>query len=62
MARKIDKVLATDATVGAAAVLIVWAADQWAPVGIGMIEAGAFIVLAQSLAHKAADWWANDDA
>ena len=61
MARKIDKILATDASVGAAAVLIVWAADQWEPVEIGMIEAGAFIVLAQSLAHKAADYFGGEE-
>ena len=61
MARKIDKVLATDASVGAAAVLIVWAADQWAPVEIRMLEAGAFIVLAQSLAHKAADYFGGEE-
>ena len=61
MARKIDKVLATDASVGAAAVLIVWAADQWAPVEIGMLEAGAFIVLAQSIAHKVFEHLTGDD-
>ena len=61
MQTKMNKVLAGDATVGAAAVLVVWAAEQWAPVDIGMLEAGAFIVLAQSIAHKLMDKFTSDD-
>ena len=61
MQTKMNKVLAGDATVGAAAVLVVWAAEQWAPMEIGMLEAGAFIVLAQSIAHKLMDKFTSDD-
>ena len=60
MQTKMNKVLAGDASVGAAAVLVVWAAEQWAPMEIGMLEAGAFIVLAQSIAHKLMDKFTSD--
>jgi len=61
MARKIDKVLATDATVGAAAVALAWAVSEFAAIEIGVLEAGAFVVLAQSLAHKLADRLGGED-
>ena len=61
MARKIDKVLATDATVGATAVALAWAVSEFTPLDIGVLEAGAFVVLAQSAAHKITDRFTSDD-
>ena len=61
MARKMDKVLATDATVGAAAVAMAWAVAEFTAIEIGVLEAGAFFVLAQSAAHKMADRFWGDD-
>ena len=61
MQTKMNKVLAGDASVGAAAVLVAWAVEQWAPFDVGVIEAGAFVVLAQSLAHKLMDRFTSDD-
>ena len=61
MARKIDKVLATDATVGAAAVALAWAVAEFTGFDIGVLEAGAFVVLAQSAAHKLMDRFTSDD-
>ena len=61
MQTKMNKVLAGDASVGAAAVLVAWAVEQWAPFDVGIIEAGAFIVLAQSIAHKVFEHFTGDD-
>ena len=61
MQTKMNKVLAGDATVGAMAVLVAWAVEQWAPFEVGIIEAGAFVVLAQSAAHKLMDRFTSDD-
>ena len=61
MQTKMNKVLAGDATVGAMAVLVAWAVEQWAPFDVGIIEAGAFIVLAQSIAHKVFEHFTGDD-
>ena len=61
MQTKMNKVLAGDATVGAAAVLVAWAVEQWAPFDVGIIEAGAFVVLAQSIAHKVFEHFTGDD-
>ena len=61
MTRKIDKVLATDTLVGAGAVLIAWAVQQFTSVQMSVIEAGALIVFAQSAAHKIADRACKED-
>ncbi len=61
MARKLDKVLAADATVGAAAVALAWAVAEFTGFDIGVLEAGAFVVLMQSAAHKLADRFGGSD-
>ena len=61
MARKLDKVLATDASVGAAAVAVAWAVSEFTPLDLGVLEAGAFVVPMQSGAHKLADRFGGED-
>ena len=59
-ARNIDKILATDTAIGAAAVVAAWAVTEFMDVEISILEAGAAIVLAQTIGHKLADWLITD--
>ena len=61
MKRKSDNVVAADTTAGAAAAALAWAVNEFSGVEIGLAEAGAFIVLVQSLVHLIADRFGVED-